>query len=207
MLCCFELFKIYFFFVCIFLSNVSFSQNGNLSLDNLNIVEYNGQVYVDITISSGNTCNGIKLLRSIDSTYFEEIAFIDGVCGYSSSPSNYSLIDPYPILNSYNYYKILFGSNSYSTTYQILILDFEKNNYQIWPNPADNFTTIYFQNPLSEVYLFELFNNNGKKLLSSSTLENKYILNCENYNSGIYFFTLSQSNNQTLNSGKIIISK
>ena len=197
-----HIFILYFFF-----SNVAFTQNGNLSLDNLNIVEYNGQVYVDITISSGNTCNGIKLLRSIDSAYFEEIAFIEGVCGHSSSPTNYSLIDPYPILNSYNYYKILFGSNVYSTTYKILILDFEKNKYQIWPNPADNVTTIYFENPQSEVYLFELFNNNGKKLLSSSILENKYILNCKNYNSGIYFFTLSQSNNQISCSGKLIISK
>ena len=202
-----NLLKYIFFIVYIFLSNVLFSQSGNLSLDNLNIVEYSGQVYVDITISSGNTCNGIKLLRSIDSAYYEEIASIDGVCGYSSIPSNYSLIDPYPVLNCYNYYKILFGSNVYSTTYKILILDFEKNKYQIWPNPADNVTTIYFENPQSEVYLFELFNNNGKKLLSSSILENKYILNCKNYNSGIYFFTLSQSNNQISYSGKLIISK
>ena len=83
----------------------------------------------------------------------------------------------------------------------------KSNNYQIWPNPADNVTTIYFKNPQSEVYSFGLFNDNGKKLFSSSTLENKYILNCENYHSGIYFFTLSQSNNQTLISGKLIISK
>ena len=64
MLFCFESLK-YIFIVYIFLSNVLFSQSGNLSLDNLNIVEYNGQVYVDITISSGNTCNGIKLLDQL----------------------------------------------------------------------------------------------------------------------------------------------
>ena len=87
----------YIFIVYILLSNVSFSQNGNLSLDNLNIFEFDGQVYADITISSGITCNGIKLLRSIDSAYYEEIAFIDGVCGYSLAPSNYRLIDPHPV--------------------------------------------------------------------------------------------------------------
>ncbi|MFL2564283.1 MAG: T9SS type A sorting domain-containing protein [Parvicellaceae bacterium] len=197
----------YIFLICILSFKISFSQNGNLSLDNLNIFEYNSQVYVDVTISSGNTCNGIKLLRSSDSVYYEEIAFIDGVCGFSSSPSSYSLIDPYPILNSYNYYKILFGSNTYSTTYQILILNFEKNNYQIWPNPVSDMTTIYFQNPQSKLYSFNLFNISGKKLLSVSTIEDKYNLNCKNYNSGIYFFTLSQSNNQTLYSGKLIICK
>ena len=197
----------YIFLISILSFKISFSQNGNLSLDNLNIFEYNSQVFVDVTISSGNTCNGIKLLRSSDSVYYEEIAFIDGVCGFSSSPSSYSLIDPYPILNSYNYYKILFGSNTYSTTYQILILNFEKNNYQIWPNPVSDMTTIYFQNPQSKLYSFNLFNISGKKLLSVSTIEDKYNLNCKNYNSGIYFFTLSQSNNQTLYSGKLIICK
>ena len=201
------IYKRYIFIIYILISKISYPQNGNISLDNFNIYEYNNQVYVDITLSQGNSCNGIKLLRSSDSIYYEEVAFIDGVCGYSSSPSNYNLVDPYPIYNSYNYYKILFGSNTYSVTYQIMILNFEENFYQIWPNPVSDITTIYFQNPKSEKYYFNLFNNTGGKLISGSTNQDNYILNCENQNSGIYFFTLTKSNNQTLKSGKLIICK
>lgn len=201
------MFRNYIFIIFILIFKISLSQTGNISLDNFNIFEYNSQVYVDITLSPGNTCNGIKLLGSSDSIYFKEIDFIDGVCGYSSAPSSYSLKDTSPILNSYNYYKILFGSNTYSSTYQILILNFEENNYQIWPNPTKGNTTIYFQNPQFEVLYFNLFNCYGEKILYSSTSEEKYIFNCKNFPSGIYFFTLLKSNNQPLFSGKLFVSR
>ena len=195
-----------FLILKILIFKISLSQTSNISLEYLNIFDYNNQVFVEITLSPGNTCNGIKLLRSKDSINFEEIFFIDGVCGNSSLSSNYNLIDSTPILNTLNYYKVQFGTNFFSDIYEIFILNFRDSNFQIWPNPANYRTTIFFQNNLSELYLFNLYNLSGEKLLSISTNENNIQLDCTIYYSGIYFFTLAQENNNFYKSGKMIIN-
>ena len=45
----------------ILIFKISLSQTSNISLEYLNIFDYNNQVFVEITLSPGNTCNGIKL--------------------------------------------------------------------------------------------------------------------------------------------------
>ena len=184
----------------------SYSQTINISLDYFNIFEYNNQVFVDITLSPGNTCNGIKLWRSTDSLNFIEVVYLDGVCGNSSSSTNYSLVDSSPILNSLNYYKVQYGSNILSEIYEILVLDFKETNFQIWPNPANDFTTFYFKNPLAELYLFNFYNFSGEKLTTIYTRKNNLLFDCKKYFSGVYLFTLSRANNNHFISGKMIIN-
>ena len=64
-----------FLILKILIFKISLSQTSNISLEYLNIFDYNNQVFVEITLSPGNTCNGIKLLRSKDSINFEEIFY------------------------------------------------------------------------------------------------------------------------------------
>ena len=109
-------------------------------------------------------------------------------------------------LNTLNYYQVQFGINFFSDIYEIFILNFRDSNFQIWPNPANDRTTIFFQNNLSELYFFNLYNLSGEKLLSISTNENNIQLDCTIYYSGIYFFTLAQENNNFYKSGKMIIN-
>ena len=111
-------------FLWLLIFKFSYSQTINISLDYFNIFEYNNQVFVDITLSPGNTCNGIKLWRSTDSLNFIEVVYLDGVCGNSSYSTTYNLVDSSPILNSLNYYKVQYGSNILSEIYEILVLDF-----------------------------------------------------------------------------------
>ena len=162
-------------FLWLLIFKFSYSQTINISLDYFNIFEYNNQVFVDITLSPGNTCNGIKLWRSTDSLNIIEVVYLDGVCGNSSYSTTYNLVDSSPILNSLNYYKVQYGSNILSEIYEILVLDFKETNFQIWPNPANDFTTFYFKNPLAELYLFNFYNFSGEKLTTIYTRKNNLL--------------------------------
>ena len=115
------------FYIFILIANLissNFIYTQNITLDNFSISELDGKVYADITLGAGNTCNGIKLLRATDTINFQEIVNVEGVCGNSSTSTNYNLIDENPILNAINFYKVLFGIDNYSETYEILILGF-----------------------------------------------------------------------------------
>ena len=105
-----------------------------------------------------------------------------------------------------NYYKVQYGSNILSEIYEILVLDFKETNFQIWPNPANDFTTFYFKNPLAELYLFNFYNFSGEKLTTIYTRKNNLLFDCKKYFSGVYLFTLSRANNNHFISGKMIIN-
>lgn len=182
-------------------SNFIYTQN--ITLDKFSISELDGKVYADITLGAGNTCNGIKLLRATDTINFQEIASIEGVCGNSSTSTIYNLIDENPIFNAINFYKVLFGIDNYSETYEILILE---NNYQMWPNPISSNGTLYFRNPLSSLCEFYLFKLTGEQLLTMVTNDNKLLLNLHEIPSGTYLFKLLETNTKSEFSGKIVVN-
>ena len=197
-------FNIFILIANLISSNFIYTQN--ITLDNFSISELDGKVYADITLGVGNTCNGIKLLRATDTINFQEIVNVEGVCGNSSTSTNYNLIDENPILNAINFYKVLFGIDNYSETYEILILDFQENNYQIWPNPISSNGTLYFRNPLSSLCEFYLFKLTGEQLLTMVTNDNKLLLNLHEIPSGTYLFKLLETNTKSEFSGKIVVN-
>lgn len=182
-----------------------FSQNGSISLDYFNIIEYNGNVFIDITLSEGNTCNGIHVQRSLDTINFEEINFLEGICGNTSSPTSYNFLDENPILNKTSYYRVEFGNNIFSEIIEILIIDNQENKYQIRPNPSNEETTLYFNSQPGNKNELLLFNIYGTKILSLTSLSNQFYINTSSLNNGLYIFLIKQgSANKNIN-GQLIV--
>ena len=169
-----------------------FSQTGSISLDFFDIKQYNGNVYVDITLSQGNTCNGIIIQRSLDTIYFQNIAQFEDICGNTSSPTSYNFLDENPILNQTSYYRAKFGNNIYSEIIEILIIDSQNNEYQLRPHPANNETTLYFNNQPGVSYELMLFSVDGIKIRTSKSSTNKFFIETSTLNNGFYIFLIKQ---------------
>ncbi len=78
---------------------------------NFSLFENNGKVYLNWSIVSGSTCNGIQIYRSTDSVMFTQVGNIPGICGSSSSAISYNFIDDNPVKNKVNYYRLELGNN------------------------------------------------------------------------------------------------
>lgn len=182
-----------------------FSQTGSISLDFFDIKQYNGNVYVDITLSQGNTCNGIIIQRSLDTIYFQKIAQFEGICGNTSSPTSYNFLDENPILNQTSYYRAKFGNNIYSEIIEILIIDSQNNEYQLRPHPANNETTLYFNNQPGVSYELMLFSVDGIKIRTSKSSTNKFFIETSTLNNGFYIFLIKQGSTNYFINGQLIV--
>ena len=182
-----------------------FSQTGSISLDYFDIKQYNGDVYVDITLSEGNTCNGIIIQRSLDTIYFQNIAQFEGICGNTSLPTSYNFLDENPIINQTSYYRVQFGNNIYSEIIEILIIDSQDNEYQLRPHPANDEATLYFNNQPGITYELTLFNIDGTKVLTSKSLSNNFLIETSTLINGFYVFSINKgSANKSIN-GQLIV--
>jgi hypothetical protein len=66
----------------------------------------------------------------------------------------------------------------------------------IYPNPADNSTTIQFSNS-SVSHTLTLSNMLGKQILKASNVRGSYVIERGNLASGVYFVQITDSKGQT----------
>jgi hypothetical protein len=184
----------------LFMGNQSMAQKD--ILDYFNATETNGQVFLKWSISSGETCNGIKITRSSDTLAFHQIGEIAGVCGEADVPVPYSFLDEAPIKNTLSYYRLELGISNFSKTISVSIVDKNEAGYQVRPNPIRDKGTIYFNNPGAESWEFLLFSVSGALLYKSTTSADFVEVNVYDIPSGLVFFLLSSSQKNI--KGKII---
>lgn len=183
---------------------LAFSQR-NPVLDNFSLFNNNGKIFLSWTIASGSTCNGIQILRSVDGKQFYEIGNIAGVCGNSSSPSQYDFTDTTPVKNSINYYRLELGGSGSSQILSVEIIDITNGGYQIRSNPIRTSAKIYFDNNSKKLHQLLLFNTTGLHTITLSSKEDFFLLNSSNFINGCYVFTILDSENTMKAKGKFII--
>ena len=183
-------------------SNV-FAQH-NPILGNFTLFENNGKVYLNWSIVSGSTCNGIQIYRSTDNINYTQIGSIAGVCGNSSIAVSYNFTDTNHEKNKINYYRLELGNNGSSEILSVEIIDIE-SGYQIRPNPIIGKAKIYFDNNTKLQYQLFIYNLNGIQVYYSTTKEDFFELNTETFLSGIYLFTISTEGNLPKAKGKIMV--
>lgn len=174
-------------------------------LDNINLIKSNNKVLLNWTISSGSTCNGIKIYRTIDSLKFLEIAEIGGVCGSFTTAVSYSFTDYNAIKNHINYYKLQLGNNGFSKILAVEIIEME-SGYQVRPNPIVGNGIIYFSNHGKQTMQLNLYNNIGTIALIGTTNEDYFDINVTTLPNGIYFFTISNALYSKQIQGKILVN-
>jgi hypothetical protein len=187
------------------LNSLIFSQDAP-QVSKFTVDAINGKVYLNWTIEAGGTCNGIGILRSTDSLIFQEVGLLEGVCGSLSFPTNYSFTDDSPLENKTNYYKLDLGGNGFSQIVGIEVIIIGEEDYVIFSNPLSDLSVLHFKNETNQVVELSVYDANGSLCLVKKTDESKLILEQAEFPSkGIYRFMLSNSNQNLVFSGKIVV--
>ncbi len=184
----------------LFFNQSLFSQ---ISYSNFETKQVGTQISVSWQIDSGSTCNGIKIFRSSDGLNFNEIHFIDAVCGSSFEAKNYLFFDQQPLQNQLNIYRLFFGTSTYSINDSVFFFATKADEIPCFPNPASDKIQFRIDNPQSAKYSIKIFDGNGKECLSSESITeiNEVLIN--NWLKGIYFI-YSESENGTKRKGTFV---
>lgn len=174
-------------------------------VENFAVSEIDGKVYLTWTITTGNTCDGTKIMRSSDNMNFEVIGEITGVCGSTETATNYDFIDEDPIADQMSYYKLELGGFGESYTRSIEVINAE-NFLRIIPHPVIDWSFIYFNNDLYSQHFLMIYDTRGNMIYSETTTSDFFELQPGNIKPGIYFFYIyDQFENKIRVSSQLVI--
>ena len=176
----------------------------NSIFDNFTVFENNEKVYLNWTIISGSTCNGIQIYRSTESISYLKTGSIAGICGSSSTATNYNFTDNNPEKNKFNCYRLELGGNRTSEILSVANIGIE-TSYQIRSNPVIDKSKFYFENNTKLQRQLFIYNLNGFQIFSSTTKEDFFELNTEIFLSGVYLLTISTKGNLPKATGKLMV--
>ncbi len=169
----------------------SFGSIAQITLDYFEANEDNRSIFLKWAVSEGQTCNGITITRSADGLFFEEIGRIEGVCGSPDVAVPYSFTDEAPLKNQRNYYKLELGVSEFSEVISIEYNEKNEEGYQIRPNPVQDFTIIYFDNPNFEEIELLIFDSYGRQVDAYSSKSSFIEIDAVSFSSGMFFFLLT----------------
>lgn len=186
------------------MSLLSFGQNESV-VNGFKADVHNQKVLLSWSITAGNTCNGVSILRSIDSINFEQIGSIEGICGSNQDDVRYTFTDLHPILNEDSYYRLELGGIGYSIIISALVIDIPENNYRIGPNPVVDNSELYFDNDASHDMIIRVYNSSGVIVNEIATNQSKVVIESTDYKTGIHLFTISDIQSGKTVRGKFIV--
>jgi hypothetical protein len=164
-----------------------------------------GKVIIEWTIAKGNTCQGVGIYRSADSTLFEQIGEISGICGSNETSVSYSFVDEAPVANAINYYRLSLGFLGESAVLSITVIDLGNTKVQIWPNPMGDAGQIVFKNDQNEKHRLMVYQTDGRFLFDQLSSQAYFPLNLTAYPTGVYLFTISEhKSGQLVARGKLM---
>lgn len=146
-----------------------------------------GKTYLRWTLSQGNTCDGITILRSEDQMNYTQIGEISGVCGSTDSAQTYLFTDDNPVLNKTNFYKLQFGLTGITATQSVYL--FSTGGYNLYPNPANQQCRLFFSNNGKKATML-LYNLSGQVVQSIETTDNFFTINTSYLAASMYFFVV-----------------
>jgi hypothetical protein len=176
-------------------------------LDDFSVFQFEDEVYLSWVIGRGNTCNGITIERSTDGQFFEEIGHIPGICGSPDFAQPYSHSDKHPAKNQVNYYRLELGLQGYSEVRSVEFVYVGNEGFQIRPNPAVDQFRILFNNRLGHQHQLEIFSVSGALVEQHQSDSNQFELNVSNMNGGLYLLRLTNTQNQRVHSGRLIVAE
>lgn len=194
-------------FLCCFCGSfpLTFGQGENF-LDKFQATIVQDKVLLSWTVKTGNSCNGIRILHTLDSASFNEIGTIEGICGSTSAPTNYSFTHVYPIANAKNYYKLDFGGEGFSQTITVQYFDYSENGYVLLPNPIQSDSKLYFNNENNANTALTIYAMDGSIVHAEKSTLNYFNISKSYLEIGSYLFTLKTEGKSSEISGKFMVT-
>jgi hypothetical protein len=149
-----------------------------------------GVVNLEWIMRSGSVCEGIGILRSDDSTNFQLIGYIKGMCGSLTSPVTYRHQDNLPLKGKLAYYQLVLGTVAKSPIISTFVTDINKLDYHIYPNPVLTTSILEFENLKNEDHELKIYDNKGVLIHTEHTIDNHYLIQTQGLGQGLYYFTI-----------------
>lgn len=175
-------------------------------LERFQAMEIEGKVFLSWTLSAGNICNGVQVLRATDQQPFNRIGEIPGVCGSMSEDVDYTFFDLSPVPQVINHYRLELGNEGLSQILSIQMIGLPSTGYQIRPHPVADRSFLLFRNDNRRIHVLSLFDLQGKLILRNETTDDRFIIDRNVLPSGICLFTILDEDGRVVNSGKIAAS-
>jgi hypothetical protein len=205
--------KIFQFIIFLFLLNVApvWSQSHYI-LDNLSAIKDKNRVIINWTIKRGNSCIGIGIFRSIDSTNYELIGEIQGICGSTEFAQAFHFIDENPVKNKTNYYVLELGfSGKSEPPLKVEYIDLGITQSKVIPNPMSGSGHIFFENPNNELHKLFVFDATGKRVWDGKTNDEKFTISLSNkeeteipsfnFTTTKYYYYITDNNGKKVSTG------
>jgi hypothetical protein len=176
-------------------------------LNKFTIQNRQGIVYLDWTMSSGSVCLGITIEKSSDSINFKEVGSISGICGNLTKPASYAFQDENALLNQKIYYRLNYNGLGYSEVLSIVVINVQKNDYEVNPNPSAGATTVNFFNPKGDVHHMKILNLSGTEVMTLESSGENFVIESGVLEAGIYQFMIYNDSYTNVVNGRLIISR
>jgi hypothetical protein len=185
-------------------------------LDDFRVYKDGDRVILTWTISSGSTCIGTGILRSIEPGVEPEvIGELKEVCGSLSEPKSYTFIDENPVSGKTNYYTLELGFSGRSApALGINFISLDDNNYKVVPHPIKSISKIYFENKNKTQHTLVFYDSNGKYGNTVHTNDDHFIIDITEKNdfastpfvylNNLFVFNIFDNNGQKIASGRFL---
>ena len=184
--------------------NPVLAQNEQVVLD-LSATEFNGKVLLTWSITQGNTCNGIQVLRSLDALNYVQIGSIEGICGSTAATIKYQFTDPNPVLNVTNHYRLSMGGIGFSYPVNTEVIDTGDDDYVLAPHPLVDESVLIFDNENQELITITFFTERGEIVKELQTSEQSVSVHRSDFSIGVYIFVLQSDGKQPAFTGMLTV--
>lgn len=201
-----KILKITFLKICVLLFFLTeIAAQSHYLLDNFSAFRDGKRIILTWTIGQGNSCIGIGIYRSKDDLEYEKIHEFFGECGSPSKAQFYSFVDENPIQNSDNFYVLELGFSGRTTPVLVTFEALPDSGSKVVPNPVSDSATIIYLNPNEKMNVLKFFNNSGQLITEITSSKSTVTLPIEQFSPGIYFYEISDFNQNRVSSGKFVV--
>lgn len=158
----------------------------------LTAIQFGDSILVDWTLTGGNTCYDMYLMRADDGATFENIFSVSGVCG-GTTDQYYNFIDSEGLTTGTTYSYKVTASNGTLESESVNIQYINAGDVQIfvYPNPTTSDINITIDNKYTPRFLVEFYGVNGQLLSKSLQFKNLFTLNTDQMAANPYLIKIT----------------
>ena len=166
--------------------------NAQSVFTNITAVQFGDSILINWTLTGGNTCYDIHLERAEETTEYEAIYTVAGICG-GVDDQYYSFVDKSELVSGTTYFYILSASAGVIQSEPVEIKYINAGSVQIfiYPNPSIVDISITIDNEYKPAFLVELYSLDGKLMNQSLQYQNLFTINTGHLQGSTYLLKIT----------------
>lgn len=171
-------------------SGLTVAQENHPFIKSINLFQQEDLVVLRWVIRGGNTCQGMKIHRGVNETEYEQVGSIVGICGSTDSDELYTYVDSNAVANSYNYYRLEFGTQGLSEPEGLFFQQFGDDDILVLPDPINDRARVLFSNSDHQLAVLRVVDRNGAIFGELTSMDQEIMVNMSGWKDGLYYFQL-----------------